>query len=503
MRRTEQNRAEIIQPPLYGYDRQEDEISLVDLWRVLVRRKGTIFVVAAIATIGAVLYAMLATPVYKAEAIFLPPAESDIQSLNIQVVQGVSVDSVYTTFKKHLGASTTRRAIFNKMKLFEQFASERDQDTNYDQIFSRLNENITTTIPKEKKGVKPIPTITLSMEGEDPLLIAEIVNHIAAEAERATTEEVVSDIQAKLGAIIDDLNREIQRLREQAKKQRLDEIARLKLADALERETIKDTIASLRKKARSERLAEIARLEEADRIERKAIEERIRTLRDSAGVRRLDRIVTIKEAAAIAHSLGIGDPIGFKLKKISDSYLNKPQILTDIIGNTSQLYMRGYEALEAEMASLSNRTSEDPFIPELRELQDQLKQLENNEKIVALKTRQSDDPFIPGFHEMQEKLKLLENNRKVEQLKGRQNDDPFIPSLRDKENELARLESVHIDPAMVRTARMDQAAHPPEQHIKPKRKLIVVLGMVLGLMLGVFSAFFVSLIKNQRKEQVA
>jgi len=32
----------------------------------------------------------------------------------------------------------------------------------------------------------------------------------------------------------------------------------------------------------------------------------------------------------------------------------------------------------------------------------------------------------------------------------------------------------------------------PEQRIKPKRKLIVALGLILGLMLGVFAAFFVN-----------
>ena len=78
----------------------------------------------------------------------------------------------------------------------------------------------------------------------------------------------------------------------------------------------------------------------------------------------------------------------------------------------------------------------------------------------------------------------------------------FIDSLRDKQNEVARLESIHIDPATVRTARLDQAAFPPDKRIKPKRKLIVVLGLMLGLMLGVFAAFFVNFIENQ-KEGVA
>jgi len=150
--------------------------------------------------------------------------------------------------------------------------------------------------------------------------------------------------------------------------------------------------------------------------------------------------------------------------------MTNSQILTGISCNAPELYTRGYEAIEAAITSLSNRTVDDPFIPELRGLQ--------------------------------EKLKLLDHNRKVEQLKSRENDDPFIKSLRDKENKLARLASINIDPATVKTARLDQAAFPPDKRIKPKRKLIVVLGLMLGLMLGVFAAFFVNFLENQRKEAV-
>jgi len=273
------------------------------------------------------------------------------------------------------------------------------------------------------------------MEWEDPVLTAEIVNRIAEEAERAAKAEILSDIEARVSFRVIELNQEVQRLREITKKQRQDEIERLETADVLERNTINDKIASLRNKVREERL---------------------------------DRIVKLKEAADIAHSLDIMDPIAYKLKKISDSAMTTSQILTGISSNAPQLYTRGYEAIEAEITSLSNRTIDDPFIPELRGLQ--------------------------------EKLKLLEHNREVEQLKSRENDDPFIESLRDKENELARLASIDIDPATVKTAHIDQAAFPPDKRIKPKRKLIVVLGLMLGLMLGVFAAFFVNFLENQKQE---
>ena len=437
----EENKVNIPQPSVvgypapYGYDLREDEINLADLWNVLVKRRMVILSVAAVATVGAVLYALLATPVYRAEAVFLPPAASDIQVLNIEGVQEIDINSVYTMFERNLSSKPSRQIIYDDMNLLDQFAPDRDLDENLDVIFDEYNQSLSITRPKVKKDEAAIPTITFAMEWEDPVLTAEIINRIAGEAERATKAEILLDIQTRIGIRVTELNQEIQRLREMAIKQRQDEIERLETADALERNTINDKIASLRDKMRGERL---------------------------------DRITTLKEAADIAHSLDIKEPIGYKLKKISDSANTQSQILTDFSDDTSQLYARGYEAIEAEITSLSNRTVDDPFIPELRELQ--------------------------------EKLKLLEHNRKVEQLKSRQNDDPFIDSLRDKQNEVARLESIRIDPATVRTARLDQAAFPPDKRIKPKRKLIVVLGLMLGLMLGVFAAFFVNFIENQKEE---
>ncbi len=89
-------------------------------------------------------------------------------------------------------------------------------------------------------------------------------------------------------------------------------------------------------------------------------------------------------------------------------------------------------------------------------------------------------------------------------LRERKSDDAFISGLRDLQEELARLRSIKIDETVVRAMTVDQAAFPPNQRIKPKRKLIVILGALLGLMLGVFAAFLMSFLDNQRKtEEVA
>jgi LPS O-antigen subunit length determinant protein (WzzB/FepE family) len=174
-------------------------------------------------------------------------------------------------------------------------------------------------------------------------------------------------------------------------------------------------------------------------------------------------------------------------------------ILTNISSNAPQIFMQGYEYLDAQISSLSIRTNVDPFIPKLRSLQDQLNMLKNDEQISALKKRKNDDPFIPELPTLLAEIKLLDHNPKIEQLEKRKNDDPYIASLRDMESTLSYLKSIHIDPKSFLSARLDKSASPPEYYIKPKRKLIVVLSFVLGLMIGVFMAFVMNFRENIKK----
>jgi chain length determinant protein (polysaccharide antigen chain regulator) len=121
-------------------------------------------------------------------------------------------------------------------------------------------------------------------------------------------------------------------------------------------------------------------------------------------------------------------------------------------------------------------------------------------EIKELTERSSDDPFIPGLRDLQDKIELLKTNRQIEALKLRKDNDPFIETLRDKESELAILEAFKIDPNQVRVVTLDQAAYPPEQRESPKRAKIVALGAIAGLFLGIIAAFMVNFWQSLRLE---
>jgi len=453
-----------------------DEISLIDIWRILVKRKWVIFLVTAMVTFGAVAYALLATPIYKAETIFLPPTKSDIQALKVQGVQDVTVASVYAQFKQNLSSRTSRFAVFKKMDLLEKLTLNKAPETNVEAAFAAFNKDISITVPKKQKDTLTTPSIRLSLEGSDPSLTAEIVNQIAKEAQLTTKKEFILDMEAQKDSQIKNLNIQIHLLRENARKKRLDEIQRLKSADTLEKDKINAKIASLRIKKKNERLAKIATLEDANHTKIKAIEDEIKRLRHFEKVKRIDTITKLEEADSIAHdkiintintinvsaedkqkdrmeklrqayeiakSLGISEPITYKLHKIDSADTEGSQIITNISDKSTQLYTRGYEALHAEMISLGNQKPNEPFLPEIRKLQDRLTQLSVNEQVVALKSRKNDDPFISNLRGLQSKIKALKNDEIIIALKTRKNDDPFIPELRNLQEKLVLLQ--HLD----------------------------------------------------------
>ena len=71
-------------------------------------------------------------------------------------------------------------------------------------------------------------------------------------------------------------------------------------------------------------------------------------------------------------------------------------------------------------------------------------------------------------------------------LEKREDDAPFIPELRGLESQLEFLRKIDIDPDNVQVFTLDSAAEEPQTPIKPKKALILVLGLVLGGMHGVF-----------------
>lgn len=76
----------------------------------------------------------------------------------------------------------------------------------------------------------------------------------------------------------------------------------------------------------------------------------------------------------------------------------------------------------------------------------------------------------------------------LENLKGRDSNDPFIPGLRQLQTSYEFYKGIELDDYKVAVFRPDGDVQRPESPIKPKKLMLIALGVVLGGLLGVVVA---------------
>ena len=351
---------------------EEDEISLYDIWQILVEYKFYIASITCICTLVALIYAIQATPVYEAKAYLLPPEQKDLEGINIRETK-YSPLGIYQNYIRKLRSISIRRKFFEENNLVSQLVGNDDADMNSDNVFNNEfnNKLHIEIIHVDKRKIEDHDPIKISFTSMDAKLTAELVNKFISYVEKETIKLIKDDIKASIEFNIFKIEREISRKRGLTREQRLDQIKVLLEEENIKRDDIKNKIATLKKKAQIE-------LE--------------------------DRKEVFNEAIAIAKELGIDNPT--LLSAASD------ENTLDVMINTQQTpeYMRGVKALNAEIEILKERKdNEDAFISGLRDLERELEMLNENPKINSLKNRENDDPYIPDLLTMQYEVARLLN----------------------------------------------------------------------------------------------
>lgn len=224
---------------------------------------------------------------------------------------------------------------------------------------------------------------------------------------------------------------------------------------------IEQRIEAARASYQANKEAEIATLIEEAALKRAQLEDELRALRAELKIRRENRLNVLEEAIRIARSLGIRKPT--TPTAMADAGQG---VRTEITSREIPLYFLGVDALEAERDVLRARTS--------------------------------DDFVEPRIGEIQKELDMLRHNRQVEVLQQRQDEDLYLKELAKLREEAARLDGIEFDASTLQLARIDQPAQQPLKRLKPKRALVLALGVVLGGMLGVFVALMRNLLQPRR-----
>ena len=213
--------------------------------------------------------------------------------------------------------------------------------------------------------------------------------------------------------------------------------------------------------------AKIATLLEKDALKRAQLQDELSALREELKTRRTNRIQQLSEAISIADSLGIRTPTSPSTMTAA-THGGTQVIRTEVTNQETPLYFMGTEALIAERDALANR--------------------------------KSDDFVEPRIAEIQSELAMLKNNREVEILKEREGEDLYLANLAQLREEAARLKGIKLDTERLRLVRLDQPALESLKPVKPKKAMILALGLVLGGMLGVFIALVRSLMARSAEQ---
>ncbi|MBI1423161.1 MAG: hypothetical protein GC149_06820 [Gammaproteobacteria bacterium] len=341
----------------------DDEISLYDLYSVLLKRKKLIGAVFISVLLVCAIYLLVAQKIYKATAVLLPPTSGDVFLTNIDI-KGV------TDFKPE--------------DVFKLYTQELTSNERWN-AFAKSEKKIVGTLSAEAQFRNPFKLEKdKNLPNDHSLLTYETAN-------KASAAEIV---------------------------QRYLKFAEQGLIDVLTQQITQYIDHNTR-----------------------ALELEIQFERDAAKQVRMDKIVALENDLTIAKKLGITtDNIYFSLAGKAAG--NKTGVLNVFPGDTTTpTYLRGTRVISAELEALKNRKS----------------------------------------------------------------DDPYIPSLREKQNQLLKLAQVKFKPASFHPYRLDGEIVAPDHPIKPKKSLVLLLGGILGLFLGIFAAFIVEFLvkaNEQRREEL-
>jgi len=190
------------------YGDRDDEISLIDLWRVIVARKMLILLSVLGAILLASLYLFLAEPLYRAEANLLPPQRQDVQALMVSYSaiglksNRYSPSLVYDAFLMNLKSKGLRREYFDTHNIIAYYlGGKSDEDINIDHIFDRkFNKSLRVQADKQDA-----PFVIVSFSGQDPTLIAQLLNQfidfVNTRTVRQMLDDVNTEIQAEVGLV--------------------------------------------------------------------------------------------------------------------------------------------------------------------------------------------------------------------------------------------------------------------------------------------------------------
>jgi len=425
---------------------QEEKNDLRALFNSLVARRFLIAGLTGFITILAVIYTNTITivPTYQAISTFKSTDASSIVNINSLIYINETKSSILSNFFTAVTSRNLQKDVFNENDFLTKFNQDNNPIGNVDGFIDGAISSIRIINPNLKLEdvnrylvEKPY---SIAINGTDAEAISDYLDILISRADSKNIMDITKLNQQKINIRLDQLaienamllkkfkqdrlnqierimeedgqkireiNDRIDSLKIKAKKDRLNQIERIMEEDGKKIRDINDRIDSLKIKAKKDRLNQIKRIKEEDGQKITEINDQINRARYKAKQDRLSKIAVFTDAASLAKSLGIIKN-NFTISKESDLTTVVLSLSNDLL---PEWYLYGETALLESIKLLDSRTSDDPFIPELVTLNNQINTIQNNNLLKTLESRQDDSPFIPELVTLNlEKDKLKSNN---------------------------------------------------------------------------------------------
>ncbi|UCG66666.1 MAG: hypothetical protein JSW12_06525, partial [Deltaproteobacteria bacterium] len=176
---------------------REDEINLLDYWRVIRKRWKIIAWIFGVSVVTAGVISLLMTPIYRAKTTLMPLESSGSQlsaamrnlgSLPfvggmVPRIGGASADKLVAVLKSR----TVAEDVINALDLIDVlFEEDRDEPPTLQDAVRLLSEGM-TEVTDDKKGL-----ISVSVEHKEPKLAADIANQYTIALQRFLKENALS-----------------------------------------------------------------------------------------------------------------------------------------------------------------------------------------------------------------------------------------------------------------------------------------------------------------------
>ncbi|MBA6065587.1 LPS O-antigen chain length determinant protein WzzB [Pseudomonas mosselii] len=188
-------------------------------------QKVLVLLIAGLFVLVGGAYAMLAAPVYEAKAYLQKPSIADVAALNqgrgaSDLMPRLTAKNVYDAFLGTLQSEQLRRDFFVQGYLPRLSEQKRKEDR--EELYAEFIRQFVFVVDRQDAG-----RLLMTVQADEPQQAVQLLTEYLAQAQKQAKKEILEDVRSGAVAMAASLARSISEGRENARREREDEMARL------------------------------------------------------------------------------------------------------------------------------------------------------------------------------------------------------------------------------------------------------------------------------------